>query len=230
MRFRGQFNFGYPITSQNIIKDVPSDAVLPLSIGSSLQGNILGIKFEDLKSQLLPVFSNENTAYGSEALANITTGYGNTALGYRSLLNTNTGVINTAIGGDSLINNTTGNRNVAVGYYALVDNVTGSANVAVGTDALVTNVSGINNSVLGDNIQVGVAGSNNSIIGYGARALGYNSSVVLGSDAAATANNQFVVGSIAHNAGTITTETITANRTWTVRINGANYKIPLLAI
>jgi len=38
------------------------------------------------------------------------------------------------------------------------------------------------------------------------------------------------VGSAGTPAGAITTETITPNRTWTVRINGANYKIPLLAI
>jgi 2-keto-4-pentenoate hydratase len=39
-----------------------------------------------------------------------------------------------------------------------------------------------------------------------------------------------VIGSNTSNAGTIIGETITPNRTWTVRINGANYKIPLLAI
>jgi hypothetical protein len=39
-----------------------------------------------------------------------------------------------------------------------------------------------------------------------------------------------VIGSSSYPAGAIATETITPNRTWTVRINGANYKIPLLAI
>jgi hypothetical protein len=52
MSFTGQFNFGYPITSQNIITDVPNNAVLPLTVGSSLKGNILGITFETLKSEL----------------------------------------------------------------------------------------------------------------------------------------------------------------------------------
>jgi hypothetical protein len=55
MSFQGQFNFGYPVTAQNIITNIPDNAVLPLSIGSSLQGNILGIRFEDLKSQLSSV-------------------------------------------------------------------------------------------------------------------------------------------------------------------------------
>jgi hypothetical protein len=52
----------------------------------------------------------------------------------------------------------------------------------------------------------------------------------LGKEATATANNQFVVGSTGTNAGAVTTETISADTTWTVRINGANYKIPMLAI
>jgi hypothetical protein len=46
----------------------------------------------------------------------------------------------------------------------------------------------------------------------------------------ATDSNKFVVGSSSVNAGAVTTETITADTTWTVRINGANYKIPMLAL
>jgi len=54
--------------------------------------------------------------------------------------------------------------------------------------------------------------------------------LILGYQATATADNQFVVGSSTSNVGAIATEIIIADRTWTVRINGANYKIPLLAI
>ena len=53
MSFTGQINFGYPLTSNNIITTIPDNAVLPLSIGSSLQGNILGVTFADLKSSIL---------------------------------------------------------------------------------------------------------------------------------------------------------------------------------
>jgi hypothetical protein len=60
MSFQGQINFGYPITSQNIITDIPDNAVLPLSIGTSLQGNILGVTFETLKSQIVT-----ETSWGS---------------------------------------------------------------------------------------------------------------------------------------------------------------------
>ena len=170
---------------------------------------------------------NRNTAFGAYALRNTISSSDNTAIGYKSMRNNTTGIINTAVGTESLFQNTTGIRNVAIGHNALIENTTGSANVAVGTDALVTNVSGVNNSVLGDGIQAGVAGSYNCIMGYGARALDFNSSIVLGTDAAATANNQFVVGSTTYTAGVITTETIASTRTWTVRINGVNRKILL---
>ena len=52
MSFKGQINFGYPLTFHNIVTTIPDNAVLPLSIGSSLQGNILGVTFGDLKSQV----------------------------------------------------------------------------------------------------------------------------------------------------------------------------------
>mgnify|MGYP000380117885 FL=1 len=56
-----------------------------------------------------------------------------------------------------------------------------------------------------------------------------SSSVVLGKEATATASNQFVVGSSSHNAGAVTTETVTVDKTWTVKINGVDYKIPIVA-
>lgn len=52
MSFLGQFSFGYPVVSQNIITTIPNEAIVPLSIGSSLKGNILGVSFADLKSQI----------------------------------------------------------------------------------------------------------------------------------------------------------------------------------
>jgi len=55
----------------------------------------------------------------------------------------------------------------------------------------------------------------------------YSNCVILGTNASATANNQFVVGSNDWNAGTVTTEALTPTVSWAVRINGVNYKIPL---
>ena len=58
----------------------------------------------------------------------------------------------------------------------------------------------------------------------------FSGSVILGRAATATADNQFVAGSASVSAGVTTTETITPNTTWTVRINGVNYKIPMVTI
>ena len=217
MSFLGQLNFGYPITSHNIITDIPDNAVLPLSIGSSLQGNTLGVTFGDLKSQVTPagpIFTNDNTPYGSEALANVTIGEGNTGIGYGALMLNTTGDTNVAVGYRAMLNNTTGYRNVGIGSGSLLNNTTGAQNVAIGQAALNYNTTGTDN--------VG--------IGYATDSGNFNGSVLLGKAATATGNNQLVIGSSTNNVGAIATETITSNRTWTVRINGANYKIPMIAI
>src|SRR6516164_4930946 len=63
----------------------------------------------------------------------------NTASGTGALQNTTTGFSNTAIGNAALPNNTTGNDNTASGASALYSNTTGSDNTASGVDALVSN-------------------------------------------------------------------------------------------
>jgi len=55
-----------------------------------------------------------NTAGGTTALANNSTGDSNTAYGFQALLNNTTGSLNTASGAWALRSNTTGNANVAI--------------------------------------------------------------------------------------------------------------------
>ena len=353
MSFQGQISFGYPLTAHNIITTAPDNAVLPLSIGSSLQGNVLGITVANLLAAVptppgLPSFieydettktfwnnglgnSTVNTTFGALALAANSGGTLNTAYGYAALFNNANGTNNTAIGSNVLDANISGGFNTGVGAYALQRtvgaqntgvgaralryNTTGQSNVGIGFGTLGSNTTGVRNIAIGDGAMTnGTVSSSNTVIGFQALesapgngntvightaaqfhqgsgsiaignsalrdgfssainniaignnsfyrittgennvgigqfamafcqtggynvALGYyadsqnfSGSVILGANAQATANNQFVVGSSSYNAGAITTETITANRTWTVRINGANYKIPLLAI
>jgi hypothetical protein len=119
---------------------------------------------------------------------------------------------NVAIGTRTLYSNTTGDNNTSVGIDSLGSNTAGDSNIAIGFNAMYSNTTG------NGNIAIGAASSSGN----------FNNSILIGTFATATANNQFVVGSAGSNAGTITTESITPDKTWTVRINGVNYKIPLL--
>lgn len=191
---------------------------------------------------------NNNTAIGTSALLSNTTGSKNTAIGNTAMFTGNSSSENTAIGHNALQLINSGSTNTAVGSGSLSLNTFGSANTGIGANVLSNNTSGVSNTAIGDsalgqntigynNVAVGQfglsgnsVGNNNTAIGWATACSNYSGCVLLGREATATANNQFVVGSAFTNAGAITTETITPNRTWTVRINGANYKIPLLSI
>jgi hypothetical protein len=142
-----------------------------------------------------------------------------------------TGSYNVGIGFESLYYNDIAEFNSSIGYKSLKFNTTGSFNVAVGNFALYNNTTSTRNTAVGGySLDDNTTGTGNSAIGYETESGNFSNSVILGRSATATASNQFVVGSTTYNAGAIATETITPNKTWTVRINGANYKIPLLAI
>ena len=131
---------------------------------------------------------NLNTALGSEALVNNTTGNDNTANGYRALYSNINGQSNTAFGGYSLYENTSGSYNAASGqsalrmntsgiyntasgWEALQLNTTGSYNTAIGNGALGRNIIGEYNTALGVEAGNEALGSNNIFLGYRA---GYN--------------------------------------------------------
>lgn len=117
---------------------------------------------------------------------------------------------NTAFGKSALGSNTTGVLNVAYGQFALSSNLSANANTAVGNGSLSSNT----------------VGENNTAIGYGTQSGNFTGSTILGFQATATGNNQFVVGSAAVNAGAVnSTSDVPATFLWSVRINGTNYKI-----
>ncbi len=90
-----------------------------------------------------------NTAFGLNALNINTTGYGNTATGFASLASNSTGSENTANGAASLAQNSTGSQNTANGVNALYYNTTGNNNTANGLAALEGNTSGYDNTANG---------------------------------------------------------------------------------
>jgi hypothetical protein len=178
----------------------------------------------------LNVTGTGNTAVGYGAGQALTSGDNNTFIGNAG--NTKTaGSQNIAIGNLSLRAGTS-DYNISIGYYNQFSNTTGGRNTAIGHFVLQSNTTGEYNSILGwaaGGTGTGDQGSSNCVLGTSANTGNFNSSVILGRSATATASNQFVVGSSSYNAGAVTTETITADKTWTVKINGTDYKIPIVA-
>src|SRR5438876_351469 len=104
--------------------------------------------------------SLSNTALGSGALVNNTTGISDTAVGFEALFSNTTGDDNTVNRDQTLVGNTTRSIHGANGHAALRSNTTGNNNIAVGYR------SGLNLTTGGNNIDIGnagVAGDNNKI-------------------------------------------------------------------
>ena len=111
-------------------------------------------------------YPNNNTAEGTDALFNLTTGSDNTANGFEALFSNATGFQNTATGSQALLNNT-GNNNTALGFQALLSNTTGIDNVASGVHALLNNTTGNNNTANGVNVlESNTTGSANTACGW----------------------------------------------------------------
>src|SRR5436189_175003 len=105
-------------------------------------------------------YANGNTAEGTDALFNLTTGNDNTAVGLDALYNNTTGDANTATGSGALFSNTTGFDNTANGYDALFNKASGNNNIALGNGAGQSLTTGDNNIDIGN---TGVAAEANTI-------------------------------------------------------------------
>jgi hypothetical protein len=93
-------------------------------------------------------YFNGNTAEGTNALDNLTSGVNNTALGNSTLSSDTIGSYNTATGFQALRSNTA-NNNTADGHQALFSNTTGISNTATGSQALFKNTGGHDNVATG---------------------------------------------------------------------------------
>jgi hypothetical protein len=211
--------------------------------GSSNNFNVvIGNKTMQLSSATYPIQSN--VAIGGQDTMRYNTGsnniiVGNGALGGNSTASRNVGLgtsvfasssvsCQVAIGHSSMRFNTSGYGNTAVGYYSMCSTSTGCGNTGIGSNVMVNNTSGCFNTASGYFAMLGnTTGSNNTVLGACATTGNFSGSVVLGSEAAATGNNQFVVGSTNFNAGTVTTESNSSTKVWNVKINGVDHKILL---
>jgi hypothetical protein len=166
-----------------------------------------------------------NTAEGSGALFNLTSGASNTALGYQTLSKDTTGSYNTAEGIQALFRNTTGPQNTATGNGALNYNSNGSFNTADGANTLFTNTSGSDNTAIGasaltfnriasENTGIGAAalaanriGSQNTAAGAKALQSGraHTNVIALGYSAGSARGygdfNEIWIGNVGTNAG-----------------------------
>jgi len=177
--------------------------------------------------------------------SSINEGHGNTAIGQETLFSNTTGEQNIAIGSNALNTNNAGSNNIAIGSLSLWINTTGGGNIGIGTNSLFNLDGGDYNTTIGigagssittgeRNINIGAnssswdTGNDNIMIGYGSTSsLTTTGSTVIGTYGEASDNNQFVVGSPLVPSGTITVESLTPTVSWTVKINGVDYKIPL---
>jgi len=229
----------------------PSKTLLPVGLkdlrrdDSYLAG---AISVADFASSLSPsVYDDEGNTFIGENVFNTISNpskWANTAIGRNALKNTVAGQ-NIGIGEDTLYYNTTGFQNIAIGNNALNRNIIGENNVAIGIVSMLFNTTGINNIAVGtqslfynttgrDNIAIGVSTGNgnttgqyNIMIGSDIDNQNFSRCVILGRQAQATANNQFVVGSVGTPAGSVTSEVNTSTNVWNVRINGVARKILL---
>jgi hypothetical protein len=137
-----------------------------------------------------------NSAFGTDALNDNTTGDYNTATGASALYLNTTGIQNTADGFFALNRNTTGQNNTAIGYYALKQN-TGNNNTANGSSALLDNTSGYQNTANGAGaLANNTTGYNNIAVGYQAginQNSGYNN-IDIGNNGVASDNNTIRLG------------------------------------
>jgi hypothetical protein len=113
-------------------------------------------------------YPDGNTAVGTEALLDLTTGQDNTALGFRALTDNTQGNLNTAVGSAALKQNRIGSRNTATGFHALDQNRFGNNNTANGYVALggLNSNAGNNNTAVGAFALNGSTGDNNIALGF----------------------------------------------------------------
>lgn len=194
----------------------------------AIGGQALNANTTQARNVAIGIFSariataNDNTAVGANTLYSTTTGNSNVVIGSDAGWGLTTGSQNTLIGNNIYV--TTGSSNVGVGLYALQNLTTGSRNVMVGKYTTANNSGALDTVVIGDSSS---ATFNSIVIGSNSTDNNFAGCIVIGKQAGATAANQFVVGSSLSPAGTVTTESLSSTRTWSVVINGTAYKILL---
>jgi hypothetical protein len=209
----------------------PPDVVKSDAFDNTAMGN--GALMSITPGAPLRVSGGRNTAAGSEALQNDTTGYQNAAFGVAALSSNTTGIDNTACGPFALGANLTGDLNTASGYEALQQNTAGSDNTAYGDSALTSNLTGNNNTASGAAaLGLNVTGNNNTASGFNAlldnTAGNYNTAVgstAMYSNETGTDNTAIGHNALGTNHGGSNNVAVGFNAGYNVR--GGNYNIEI---
>jgi len=209
-------------------------ATYNMSSSTTAVGHQIYIGCEAGKGQ--PVQTGDDNSYhigiGSQALRNTTGKEGQIAIGRISANDSTTGdhTYGIAIGYKSgnYTGTSSGIGTINIGTESYASNF-GGGGIAIGSSSFIT---GDNTIAIGKNAQAGAFNGsvNNSIaIGSGAENE-FSGGVALGAGATTTDANQFAIGSTANAVGTVTVSNPSATTTtWTVKINGIDYKIPMYA-
>ena len=225
----------YPITFKRGMNSEVSFAI-GFTLLQNLSGNFvvaLGYSAGDLNSgdyvtaiSRLAAYSNTGSNVNALGWASAYTNTGSNinALGTNACY-LNTGNDVNALGHSSAAGNA-GNSVVAIGTGAATNNA-GNNVVAIGNDAGVSNF-GDEMIAIGTNAGTSNEGSNNIFIGRDTLLFTtpLSSCIIIGREALATANNQFVLGST-HYPVLTASSGINTNKFLMIQLNGQTLKIPL---
>jgi len=145
-----------------------------------------------------------NTAEGTDALLNLTSGVWNSGFGFEALNHDTAGGKNTATGIRALFSDNSGSNNTATGVSALYDNTTGWYNTAVGSNALTNNISGSGNTALGMNAGNNVTTASN-VIAIGSAGANRGNSCFIGNIRGRTPANANTIQVVIDSAGQLGT-------------------------
>ncbi len=198
---------GYNLTTGD------SNTLIGVSAGSVTSDGIENVAIGDQAGQWLDDGADNNTLIGTKAGQSLTgnslTGDANTALGSRAGRELTTGTENVFVGVDAGNGNTTGIENVAIGTGAAYTAATASRNVSIGHDAGTgaTNAA-VDNVIIGHNAgDAALTSTQNVIIGKdsGTALTSGGDNVLLGFNAGAamtTGDNAVMIGSGAGDVNT----------------------------
>jgi len=228
-------------------------------IGNSTTGNIASQYtgnhnfFFGLSAGNKTTTSSHNNFFGYRAGANQTSSFYNNFFGQCAGFSNTFGDSNNFFGRSAGLSNTSGSFNNFFGPSAGLYNTTGRYNNFLGLNAGRNNTSGRNNNVLGFNAGISNTtggynnffgnragynnrtGSNNIFIGWNANTASAQLSalsgiIALGTNATATNNNQFVLGSSFAPLSAVPATTLTGQvSSLIVNLNGTIRRIPILA-